>query len=100
MMARVDVWLERLRHPDPAARREAISQLELIGDPEVLGGLAKVFAADPDPALRTLARQTGKKIYYLAIKRATTPQAASLDDRQQAADILARARMQRQRRRR
>jgi hypothetical protein len=99
-MAHVDVWLQRLRHPDLVARREAIGQLELIGDPDVLGALAMVFAADPDPALRALARETGKKIYYLAIKRTTTPQAASLDDRQQAADILARARMQRQRRRR
>jgi len=99
-MARLDAWIERLRHPDPAVRREAIAQLEMIGDPAALSPLARVFAADPDPALRELARQTGKKIYYLAIKRATISQVASADDRQQAADILAKARSKRQQRRR
>ena len=99
-MARMDAWIERLRDPDPAVRGEAIRQLELIGDPDALSPLGLTFAADPDPALRALARQAGKKIYYLAIKRATIPQEASADDRQKAADILARARTQRQRKRR
>ncbi len=94
-----EIWIRRLNDPDPQARWEAIRQLEVIGDPAVLGPLAAVFTADPDPALRAFAQQVGKSIYYAAIRRATETRQASADERQRAADILAQAQARKQKRR-
>jgi hypothetical protein len=68
------------------------------GGPEALGPLAACFASDPDPELRALAQHAGKQIYYLVMRRASQPATASQDQRQQAADILARARIQKHKR--
>lgn len=94
-----EIWIRRLSDPNPQARREAIRQLEMIGDPAFLGPLAAVFAADPDPALRAFAQQVGKLIYYAALRRATETRQASADERQKAADILAQAQARKQKRR-
>ncbi|MCS6870785.1 MAG: HEAT repeat domain-containing protein [Anaerolineae bacterium] len=65
----LDVWLQRLRDPDPATRRQAIRQIELIGDPRALGALANLFALDPDLEIRKLAQSVGKAIYQAAQRR-------------------------------
>jgi len=98
MNSRVAIWLERLRDANPQTRREAIEQLEIMGEPDALGPLATCFASDPDRELRVLAQRAGKQIYYLMVRRANQQVTASQDQRQQAADILARARTQKQKR--
>ncbi len=65
----LDLWLQRLRDPEPAIRRQAIRQLELIGDPRALGALAHLFALDPDLEIRKLAQSVGKAIYQAAERR-------------------------------
>ncbi len=94
-----EIWIRRLGDPDPQVRWEALRQLEMIGDPAVLGPLAAVFAADPVPALRVFAQRVGKSIYYAALRRATETHQASADERQKAADILAQAQARKQKRR-
>ncbi|OPY91350.1 MAG: hypothetical protein A4E72_00155 [Syntrophus sp. PtaU1.Bin208] len=98
-MSNSEIWIRRLGDPAPQVRWEAIRQLEMIGDPVVLGPLAVVFAADPDPALRAFAQQVGKSIYYAAIRRTTETRQASAEERQKAADILAQAQARKQKRR-
>ncbi len=98
MNSRMAIWLERLGDANPETRREAINQLEVLGEPEALGPLAACFAHDVDPELRALARHAGKQIYYLLMRRANQPVTASQDQREQAADILARARSEKQKR--
>jgi hypothetical protein len=100
MVDQGNIWIQRLSNPDPQVRQEAIRQLEMIGDPALLGPLAHVFATDPDPALRRLAQQAGKTIYYAAIKRASESQSASQEERERVADILAKAQARKQVRRR
>ena len=95
-----NVWIQRLQNADPEVRRDAIRQLETIGEVTALGPLATVFATDPDSSLRALARQAGKTIYYAAINRASESPRGSQSDRQQAADILAKAHARKQQRRR
>ncbi|MBN1680540.1 MAG: HEAT repeat domain-containing protein [Anaerolineae bacterium] len=85
-------WVQRLRSPDPEMREEGIHALELVGDTDALPALAEIFATDSDPALRALAQQAGKTIYYSAIRRALETPGASLDERLRAAEILAQAR--------
>lgn len=95
-----DIWVQRLRDPARQVREEALRQLEALGDPRALGAVARVFAADPEPELRTMARQVGKAIYYAALKRASSSNAASEVERQRAADILAKAQSRKRRQRR
>lgn len=94
------VWVGRLQNPDREIRLEAIRQLELIGGEDVLGPLARVYATDPDPEVRRLAQQAGKHIYYAAIRRAADAQEPSQEERNHAADILAKAQARRQQHRR
>ncbi|NDJ77567.1 MAG: hypothetical protein GYB65_15050 [Chloroflexi bacterium] len=98
-------WLELLQHPNPAAREEAILELELLGSPVALPALAEVFAMDPEPALRGLAQQTGKAIYYGTIRQALEEEreaepAVSEEERRRAAEILAKAKQSKNRHRR
>ncbi|HEX3052548.1 MAG TPA: HEAT repeat domain-containing protein [Aggregatilineaceae bacterium] len=88
----IDVWLQKLKSPDPAVRAASIRELELLGSPEALSALADVFATDPDPELRTMAQAAGKMIYYAAIRRSSSDPGSSEEERQRAADILAQAR--------
>jgi HEAT repeat protein len=65
----LEIWLQRLRDPDPAVRRQAIRQIELIGDTRALDPLAGLFALDPDLEIRKLAQSVGKAIYQAAERR-------------------------------
>lgn len=65
----LEIWLRRLHDPDAAARRQAIRQIELIGDPRALGALAQLFALDPDLEIRKLAQNAGKTIYQAVERR-------------------------------
>jgi len=65
----LEIWLGRLRDPDAAVRRQAIRQIELIGDPRALGALAQCFALDPDLEIRKLAQNAGKTIYQAVERR-------------------------------
>ncbi|MBN1967134.1 MAG: HEAT repeat domain-containing protein [Anaerolineae bacterium] len=100
MSGRSAVWIERLRYPDRRVRLEAIRQLEVVGEPAALGALARVFATDPDPDVRTMARSVGKAIYYAALKRAAETTGPSDAERQRAADILAKAQARKRQQRR
>lgn len=94
----LEIWLRRLRDPDPATRREAIRQLGFIGDPAALGPLAQTFALDTDLELRRLAQAAGKTIYNAIVRRETQAEAASEAERRAASEILARANAKRQQR--
>ncbi len=94
------IWVKRLTNPDPAVRRRALTQLELLGDPAFLGPLSRVFVSDPDPELRILAQKIAKEIYYGVIRRTAELQSASLVEREQAARILSKAQAGKQKRRR
>jgi len=87
------LWIKRLREPDIGVRREAIKQLEALGDTAALGPLATLFALDPDLETRKLAQWAGKSIYMTAERRVNRQQteAASDEDRRKAAEILAKA---------
>ncbi|HRE46405.1 MAG TPA: HEAT repeat domain-containing protein [Aggregatilineales bacterium] len=88
----VELWTGRLSDPEIAVRREAIRQLEMLGDPAALGKLAVLFALDPDLETRRLAQLAGKAIYHAQERRMTeTP--ASEEERRRAADILAKAQL-------
>lgn len=87
----MQVWIEKLKASNPAERASGIRALEQLGDTDALPALAAVFATDPEPALRALAQQAGKVIYYGAIRRALEASGASDEQRRLAADILARA---------
>jgi hypothetical protein len=100
MVQRLDVWLKRLQDADPAQRRAAVRQLEIIGDVAALSALARVFARDPEADIRKLAQQAGKAIYYAAIKREQEVRQVSDRERQKAAEILAKAQARKQQRRR
>lgn len=65
----LDLWLQRLRDPNADVRRQAIHQIELIGDPRALGALAQLFALDPDLEIRKLAQNAGKTIYQAVERR-------------------------------
>ncbi|MCE7946027.1 MAG: hypothetical protein DYG88_01210 [Chloroflexi bacterium CFX4] len=93
----LELWTQRLRDSDVAVRREAIRQLELLGDPRALGALAALFALDPDLETRKLAQAVGKAIYQAAQRRIATETATSTEaDRRAAAEILQRAQAKRQ----
>ncbi len=93
-------WLERLKASKPTVREESIRALELLGDTDALPALAEIFATDPEPALRARAQAAGKAIYYGAIRQKFDTQGASEEERQRAAEILARAQAKRTRERR
>ncbi len=88
--------LAKLADSDPLVREEGVRALEVLGETEALPALAEVFATDPDPALRALAQQAGKVIYYSAIRRHLEQKGASEEERRQAAEILAQARARKQ----
>lgn len=88
-------WLSRLRESDTQTRREAIRQLEILGDERALGALAQVFALDPDLDTRKLAQQVGKSIYWAADKRSQPETGPSDAERQRALEILAKAQSKR-----
>lgn len=90
-------WLERLKSPDAAAREKGIRALEALGDTRALPALATLFATDSDPALRALAQQAGKRIYYGALRRANEQREASEEERRRAAEVLAKAREKKRR---
>ncbi len=77
----LDLWLQRLRDPEPAVRRQALRQLELIGDPRALGALAQLFALDPDLEIRKLAQSAGKAIYHAAERRRANESSAKQQGR-------------------
>jgi hypothetical protein len=54
--------LQRLKHPDPAVRRQAIIEAGRSLDLAAMPALRDVFQHDPDPALRDLARKAGLNI--------------------------------------
>lgn len=90
--ATLSVWLARLSAaPDAQARQECLRALELLGHIGALPVLAEIFATDPDPDLRAQAQEAGKAIYYAAVRRAWEISASAEEDRQRAADALARA---------
>ena len=84
-------WIQKLSDPDPAVRETSIKELELLGDTQALPALAEVFAMDAEPAIRAMAQQAGKSIYYRAIQRILEAQGPSEEERRQAAEILAQA---------
>ncbi|CAG0967932.1 MAG: hypothetical protein IAE83_22230 [Anaerolinea sp.] len=87
----IDIWIQRLRDPDLSRRREAIRQLEVLGDPAALGPLAVIFALDPDLETRRLAQVAGKSIYFNLERRASANEGASEEERRKAAEILTKA---------
>jgi HEAT repeat protein len=87
----LETWVGRLRDADVGKRREAIRQLEAIGDPAALGPLAALFALDPDLETRRLAQWAGKSIYQTVALREANAVTASEEERQRAADILEKA---------
>jgi HEAT repeat protein len=87
----LSVWLKRLSSPSKSTRQDAIRALEDIGIAEVLFPLASVFASDPDEDIRLLAQQAGQRIYHNLHRRANSQRSATQEERQQAADILAKA---------
>lgn len=93
----IELWIRRLRDTDAALRREAIRQLEAIGDAAALGPLATIFALDPDLETRKLAQWAGKSIYQAIEQRATQGQikGATDEERRKAAEILAKAQSKR-----
>jgi hypothetical protein len=88
-----EMWIRRLRDPDIATRREAIRQLEGLGNPSALGPLATLFALDPDLETRKLAQWAGKSIYSAIERRAQHSQitGATEEERRKAAAILNKA---------
>ncbi len=90
-MPGIDIWFKRLRDDDPAIREQAICALEDIGDVAALNVLAMIFAGDPDPDIRQLARKAGKSIYFNQIRQEQQERGPSLVQRQQAGEILTRA---------
>src|SRR5258707_7054300 len=97
-----EIWVRRLRDPSPAARQDAIRQLEVIGNPEALGPLAAIFALDADPETRRLAQWAGRSIYYVTEQRITGQQKEALAaeiERQSAAAILKKVHNKKQNRR-
>lgn len=91
MDSRITVWAGRLKDPDPEERSKAIRSLEALGDPDALVALGEVFATDDDPRIRALAQWAGKSIYYNLHRQQEAQQGASEEERQRAAEILARA---------
>ncbi len=90
----IEMWIRRLRDPDVTTRREAIRQLEGLGDQSALGPLATIFALDPDLETRKLAQWAGKSIYGAAERRAQQSQSATVateHERRKAAEILNKA---------
>lgn len=86
------VWLGRLSDAQEArARAECIRALEVLGHPGALPVLAEIFATDAEPEIRLLAQQAGKSIYYSAVRQTWGRAESPEDERQRAADILARA---------
>jgi len=97
--SRITVWAERLKERDPQIRTEAIRALEALGDPGALVALGEVFATDDDPRVRALAQWAGKAIYYNLHRQQEATQGSSEEERRRAADILAKARAKKQKRR-
>jgi HEAT repeat protein len=89
----IEMWIRRLRDPDIATRREAIRQLEALGDTAALGPLATLFALDPDLETRKQAQWAGKSIYSAVERRARYSQVtgATEEERRKAAEILNKA---------
>jgi hypothetical protein len=99
MNPRIAAWVSRLKDASVAARREAIQELEAIGDPEALIPLAQVFCTDPDPETRLLAQKSGKIIYFNQLRKQQLESGASEEERRRAAEILAKAQAKKLRRR-
>lgn len=99
MDSRITVWADRLKERDPQIRSDAIRSLEALGDPDALVALGEVFATDDDPRVRALAQWAGKSIYYNVHKQQEATQGSSEEERRRAADILAKARAKKQKRR-
>lgn len=89
------IWLERLSSSDPMERETSITALEQLGDTDALPALAEVFATDPVPALRAMAQQAGKAIYYGVLRQTLDGdeniEEASEEERRRAAQVLAEA---------
>lgn len=86
-----EVWINRLKDPNPARRREAILELETIGDMAALIPLAEVYVADTEAELRVLAQKVGKAIYFAELHKLQQGTGASEAERRQAAEIMAKA---------
>ena len=56
-------WLEKLRSPDPAIRRQAVRSLARSGDQQALKYLKYALENDPDPQLREYARRGARYLW-------------------------------------
>ena len=56
-------WLEQLRSPEPAIRRQAIRSLARSGDQQALKYLKYALENDPDPQLREYARRGARYLW-------------------------------------
>lgn len=56
-------WLEKLRSPEPAIRRQAIRSLARSGDQQALKYLKYALENDPDPQLREYARRGARYLW-------------------------------------
>lgn len=94
--ANIAPWVKRMAEADPKTRRAAIIQLRDFNNPRSLGPLGTRFVKDPDPALKDMAQQTGKQIYFSALywQDHDDPQKATL----KAKEIAAKAEAAKQKR--
>lgn len=59
----VDYHINRLQDKNPQVRLRAIKELELLGDPDALEPLRKVFNSDSDVEVRKAAQEAGRVIF-------------------------------------
>ncbi len=96
---KIAVWVKRLSSSSKLERQEAIRGLKDIGIEDALFPLATLFASDPDEETRLLAQEAGKSIYLNLHRQAQITRSASDEERQKAADILAKAHAKKMKRR-
>lgn len=94
MNQNIVVWVKRLQHADAKIRRDAIRELELIGDPDALIPLAELYANDPDTEVRELAQKSGKAIYFAQLRKAQVGTGASDEEKRRATEIMKKAQAQ------
>jgi hypothetical protein len=59
----LDTFFKRLKHPDPAVRVKAAEELGKLEDERALEPLQEVFKTDPNPQVREMAKNAGRRIW-------------------------------------
>lgn len=70
----IQMWLKKLTAPDAKTKQNAIIQLRDFNNPAALAALGSVYVKDPDPAIKQVAQQTGKQIYFSVLYWQNPPQ--------------------------